>query len=92
MPQTREHILLSRQVGVPYVVVFLNKADLLAEDVAAVRRIQEMLELVEMELRELLDTVRFPRRRHADHCGSALDGAGTAKMTTSWVQRPLRSW
>ena len=62
MPQTREHILLSRQVGVPYVVVFLNKADLLAEDCGGVdsEEYAEMLELVEMELRELLDLYEFP--------------------------------
>src|SRR6056300_1597793 len=47
MPQTREHILLSRQVGVPYIVVFLNKADMVDDE--------ELLELVEMEVRELLD-------------------------------------
>jgi elongation factor Tu len=62
MPQTREHILLSRQVGVPYILVFLNKADLLAEDCggAGSEEYNEMLELVEMELRELLDTYEFP--------------------------------
>mgnify|MGYP000300461091 FL=1 len=62
MPQTREHILLSRQVGVPYIIVFLNKADLLAEDCggAGSEEYNEMLELVEMELRELLDTYEFP--------------------------------
>jgi elongation factor Tu len=62
MPQTREHILLARQVGVPYVVVFLNKADLLADDCggAGSEEYNEMLELVEMELRELLDTYEFP--------------------------------
>jgi elongation factor Tu len=62
MPQTREHILLSRQVGVPFIVVFLNKADLLAEDCggAASEEYAEMLELVEMELRELLDEYEFP--------------------------------
>ncbi|MCP4862560.1 MAG: GTP-binding protein, partial [Alteromonas sp.] len=51
MPQTREHILLSRQVGVPYIVVFLNKADLLAEDCGGAdsEEYAEMLELVEME-------------------------------------------
>ena len=53
MPQTREHILLSRQVGVPYIVVFLNKVDQLGGD-------EEMLELVEMEVRELLSTYEFP--------------------------------
>ena len=52
MPQTREHILLSRQVGVPYIVVFLNKADLVDD--------AELLELVEMEVRDLLSTYDFP--------------------------------
>ena len=62
MPQTREHILLSRQVGVPYIVVFLNKADLLAEDCGGAdsEEYEEMLELVEMELRELLEEYEFP--------------------------------
>jgi len=52
MPQTREHILLSRQVGVPYIVVFLNKADMVDDE--------ELLELVEMEVRELLNDYDFP--------------------------------
>ena len=52
MPQTREHILLARQVGVPYIVVFMNKVDLVDDE--------ELLELVEMEVRELLDTYEFP--------------------------------
>jgi len=52
MPQTREHILLSRQVGVPHIVVFLNKCDMVDDD--------ELLELVEMEIRELLDQYDFP--------------------------------
>ncbi len=52
MPQTREHILLARQVGVPYVVVFMNKVDLVDDE--------ELLELVEMEVRELLDSYEFP--------------------------------
>ncbi|TNF88388.1 MAG: GTP-binding protein, partial [Gammaproteobacteria bacterium] len=52
MPQTREHILLSRQVGVPKIVVFMNKADMVDDD--------ELLELVEMEVRELLDQYEFP--------------------------------
>ena len=52
MPQTREHILLSRQVGVPYIIVFLNKCDLVDDE--------ELLELVEMEVRELLSTYDFP--------------------------------
>ena len=52
MPQTREHILLARQVGVPYIVVFLNKADIVDDD--------ELLELVELEVRELLSSYDFP--------------------------------
>ncbi|MGO3892531.1 MAG: elongation factor Tu, partial [Paenalcaligenes sp.] len=52
MPQTREHILLSRQVGVPYIIVFLNKADMVDDE--------ELLELVEMEVRELLSNYDFP--------------------------------
>ncbi len=52
MPQTREHILLSRQVGVPYIVVFMNKCDMVDDE--------ELLELVEMEIRELLDIYEFP--------------------------------
>ncbi len=61
MPQTREHILLARQVGVPYIIVFLNKCDMVDD--------AELLELVEMEVRELLSTVRLPGRRHSDHQG-----------------------
>lgn len=52
MPQTREHILLSRQVGVPYIVVFLNKCDMVEDE--------ELLELVEMEVRDLLSEYDFP--------------------------------
>ena len=52
MPQTREHILLSRQVGVPYIIVFLNKCDMVDDE--------ELLDLVEMEVRELLDQYEFP--------------------------------
>ena len=52
MPQTREHILLSRQVGVPYIIVFLNKCDMVDDE--------ELLDLVEMEVRELLDEYDFP--------------------------------
>ncbi|MFT7405028.1 elongation factor Tu [Zhongshania sp.] len=74
MPQTREHILLSRQVGVPYIIVFLNKADLLAEDCGGVgsEEYNEMLELVEMELRELLDMYDFPGDDTPIIAGSAL--------------------
>ena len=74
MPQTREHILLSRPVGVPYIVVFLNKADLLAEDCGGVdtEEFEWMKELGEMELRELLDTYEFPGDDTPIICGSAL--------------------
>jgi len=64
MPQTREHILLSRQVGVPYIVVFLNKADMVDDD--------ELIELVEMEVRELLDAYEFPGDDTPIIVGSAL--------------------
>src|SRR5690606_12442616 len=74
MPQTREHILLSRQVGVPYIVVFLNKADLLAEDCGGVGtdEYNEMLELVEMDLPQLLSTYDFPGEHTPSIAGSAL--------------------
>ena len=64
MPQTREHILLSRQVGVPYIVVFMNKADMVDDE--------ELLELVEMEIRELLDVYEFPGDDTPVITGSAL--------------------
>ncbi|BBP42695.1 elongation factor Tu [Thiosulfativibrio zosterae] len=64
MPQTREHILLSRQVGVPYIVVFLNKADMVDDE--------ELMELVEMEIRELLDMYDFPGDDTPVIMGSAL--------------------
>jgi len=64
MPQTREHILLSRQVGVPYILVFMNKADMVDDD--------ELLELVEMEIRELLDAYDFPGDDTPIIIGSAL--------------------
>jgi elongation factor Tu len=64
MPQTREHILLARQVGVPYIVVYLNKADMVDD--------AELLELVEMEVRELLDTYDFPGDKTPVITGSAL--------------------
>jgi elongation factor Tu len=64
MPQTREHILLSRQVGVPYIVVFLNKADMVDD--------AELLELVEMEVRELLSSYEFPGDDIPVITGSAL--------------------
>jgi len=64
MPQTREHILLSRQVGVPYIVVYLNKADMVDD--------AELLELVEMEVRDLLSTYEFPGDDTPLVTGSAL--------------------
>ena len=64
MPQTREHILLSRQVGVPYIIVFLNKADMVDDE--------ELIELVEMEVRELLDEYDFPGDDTPIIVGSAL--------------------
>jgi len=64
MPQTREHILLARQVGVPYIVVFLNKADMVDD--------AELLELVEMEVRDLLSTYEFPGDDTPIIIGSAL--------------------
>jgi len=65
MPQTREHILLSRQVGVPYIVVFLNKCDAVDDD--------ELLDLVDMEVRELLDAYEFPGDDTPIIRGSALE-------------------
>ncbi|MDN5862419.1 MAG: elongation factor Tu [Salinisphaera sp.] len=64
MPQTREHILLARQVGVPFIVVYLNKADMVDDE--------ELLELVEMEVRELLDVYEFPGDDTPVIIGSAL--------------------
>ena len=64
MPQTREHILLARQVGVPKIVVYLNKADMVDDE--------ELLELVELEVRELLDTYQFPGDDTPVITGSAL--------------------
>jgi elongation factor Tu len=107
MPQTREHILLSRQVGVPYIVVFLNKADLLADDCGGAdsEEYQEMKELVEMELRELLDQYEFPGDDTPIICGSALmalngedeNGLGTTAVKTlvetldSYIPEPQRA-
>ncbi len=68
MPQTREHVLLARQVGVPYIVVALNKCDAVDDP--------ELLDLVELEVRELLKTLSVPGRRCA---GGALVGAGRAE-------------
>ena len=107
MPQTREHILLSRQVGVPYIVVFLNKADLLAADCGGVgtEEYNEMLELVEMELRELLGMYEFPADDTPIIPGSALmalngedeNGLGTSAVRKlvetldSYIPQPERA-
>ena len=74
MPQTREHILLSRQVGVPYIVVFMNKADMVDD--------AELLELVEMEIRELLNEYDFPGDDTPIVAGSALQALNEAKAGT----------
>jgi len=92
MPQTREHILLSRQVGVPYIVVFLNKADLLAEDCGGAdsEEYEEMIELVEMELRELLSEYDFPGDDTPIIPGSALmalNGEDDNEMGTTAVKK-----
>ncbi|WP_461538657.1 elongation factor Tu [Spongorhabdus nitratireducens] len=82
MPQTREHILLSRQVGVPYIVVFLNKADMVDDE--------ELLELVEMEVRELLSAYDFPGDDTPIITGSALmalNGQDDNEMGTTAVKR-----
>ena len=75
MPQTREHILLARQVGVPYMVVFLNKCDMVDDP--------ELLDLVELEVRELLTLVRLPRRRHSDHPRLGAEGARERRRRTA---------
>ena len=79
MPQTREHILLARQVGVPYIVVFLNKVDMVDDP--------ELLELVELEVRELLYSVRVPRRRDPDHQGLRSQGS-RRRQAASWAKTP----
>ena len=76
MPQTREHILLSRQVGVPYIVVYLNKADMVDDE--------ELLELVEMEVRELLDEYGFPGDDTPIITGSSL---GAIEGEEKWVEK-----
>jgi elongation factor Tu len=82
MPQTREHILLSRQVGVPYIVVFMNKADMVDD--------AELLELVEMEVRELLSMYDFPGDDTPVIIGSALmalNGEDGSEMGTTAVKK-----
>ena len=96
MPQTREHILLSRQVGVPFIVVFLNKADLLAEDCGGhgSEEYDEMLELVDMELRDLLSDYDFPGDDTPIIPGSALmalNGEDENEMGTTAVKKLLHA-
>ncbi|WLD57786.1 elongation factor Tu [Salinispirillum sp. LH 10-3-1] len=82
MPQTREHILLSRQVGVPYIVVFMNKADMVDD--------AELLELVEMEIRDLLSQYDFPGDDTPIIIGSALmalEGRDDNEMGTTAVKK-----
>lgn len=76
MPQTREHILLSRQVGVPYIVVYLNKADMVDDE--------ELLELVEMEVRELLSEYGFPGDDTPVIAGSSL---GALNGEQQWIDK-----
>jgi len=78
MPQTREHILLARQVGVPALVVFINKVDLVDDD--------ELLELVEMEIRELLNFYEFPGNDIPITSGSAL---GALNGEAQWVEKVI---
>ncbi len=84
MAQTREHILLSKQVGVPYIVVFMNKEDQLDDEDK-----EEMLELVEMEIRELLDMYEFPGDDTPIIAGSAFQALETAKKgeTDKWTDK-----
>jgi len=84
MPQTREHILLSRQVGVPYIVVFMNKEDMVDDE--------ELMELVEMEIRELLDQYEFPGDDTPIVAGSALQALEEAKTGTlgEWSDKILK--
>ncbi len=86
MPQTREHILLARQVGVPYIVVFMNKTDMVDDE--------ELLELVEMEVRELLDSYEFPGDDTPIVAGSALkalealgENPNTQRGENEWVDK-----
>ena len=79
MPQTREHILLARQVGVPSIVVFLNKADMVDDP--------ELIELVELEVRELLSKYDFPGDDTPDHRGLGGQGAGRRPVARSASRR-----
>ena len=79
MPQTREHILLTRQVGVPKIVVFLNKCDMVDDE--------ELLELVEMEVRELLSQYKFPGDDTPIIKGSALKALESDSADDPWAQK-----
>jgi elongation factor Tu len=79
MPQTREHILLARQVGVPYIVVFLNKVDMVDDE--------ELLDLVELELRELLSSYDFPGDDIPIIRGSALKALESGDPDSEWGQK-----
>src|SRR6201747_760665 len=79
MPQTREHILLSRQVGVPYIIVFLNKADMVDDE--------ELLDLVELELRELLSSYDFPGDDIPIIRGSALRALESGQADSEWGKK-----
>ena len=81
MPQTREHILLSRQVGVPYIVVFMNKADQVDDP--------ELLELVEMEIRDLLSSYEFPGDDTPIIIGSALAALEAPDDITNEAYKPI---
>ena len=81
MPQTREHILLARQVGVPYIVVFLNKVDMVDDD--------ELLDLVEMEVRELLSVYQFPGDTTPIIRGSALKALESTDIEDKWSKAIL---
>ncbi len=79
MPQTREHILLARQVGVPYIVVFMNKCDMVDDE--------ELLDLVELELRELLSTYDFPGDDIPIIRGSALQALESGDPESEWGKK-----
>jgi elongation factor Tu len=84
MPQTREHILLSKQVGVPYIVVFMNKEDMVDD--------AELLELVEMEIRDLLSEYEFPGDETPIIAGSALKALEEAKTGSigEWGEKIIK--
>jgi elongation factor Tu len=79
MPQTREHILLARQVGVPYIVVFMNKVDMVDDE--------ELLELVELEVRELLSSYEFPGDDLPIIQGSALKALSASDASDEWAEK-----